>query len=57
MEEFVQADSLFLGHYRSIKVNSGQAVSVICVTMVLLGKLLFICLSEESTLALTSVED
>lgn len=35
VEEFEQADSLLLGHYRSIRANSGQAVPVFCVTMVL----------------------
>lgn len=53
VEEFEQADSLLLGHYKSIRANSGQAVPVFCVTMVLLGKLLLICFSEESTLGLT----
>lgn len=43
--------------FRSIKAYSGQAVAVLCVTMVLLGKLLLICFFEESTLGLTSVED
>ena len=57
VEQFAQTDSLFLGHYRSIKANFGQAVSVFCVRRVLLGKLLLVCFSEESTLGLTPVEE
>ena len=57
MVQFEQADSLFLGYYRSIKANFSQAVSVFCVRRVLLGELLLICLSEESTLGLTPMED
>lgn len=39
------------------KANSGQAVSILFVKIVLLGKLLLFFFSEESTLGLTSMED
>lgn len=57
VEQFAQTDSLFLGHYRPIKANFGQAVSVFCIRKVLLGKLLLICFSEKSTLGLTAMEE
>lgn len=57
VEYFTQADSLFLGHYRSIKANFGQAVLVFSVRRALLGKNTLICFSEESILNLAAMEE
>lgn len=57
VEQFAQADSLFLGYYRPMKANFGQAVSVFCVKRLLLGKLLLIYFSDESTRGLTPMEE